>query len=208
MPMPKTLKFVLKGDMPDKSEFFVMDDGSEVEVSKRKRLTVPSKKNQQRVMVKKITSSSGEESYRGYLIPSAQYQKWYAEQLPRFKEFVDHAARQGISLPISRAKIKVLFYFSDAIDKDLSNKFETIADIMQDVGLIFGDTFKVLKPVVLDGWVQRANPRTEIYLSILNPQDSPKEYEWDLTPPEYYEALRSKNNLKKRLKRKAISVRK
>lgn len=205
MPMPKTLKFVLKGDMPDKSDVFVMEDGSEHTVEKRKRMVVPSKKNQQRVLVKKLKSASGEEFHRGYLIPSAQYQKWYSEQLPKFKDFVDQAALKGISLPITRAKIKVLFYFSDAIDKDLSNKFETIADIMQDVGLIFGDSFKILKPVVLDGWVNKAYPRTEIYLSILNPQDSPKEYEWDITPPEYYESLKARNNLIKRLKRKAIS---
>lgn len=206
MPMPKTLKFVLKGEFPVKSEVFVMDDGSEVSIERKKKSVVPSKKNQKRVIVKKRKTSAGEEFYQGYLIPSAQYEKWHAATLPIFKKFADQAALKGVRLPIVRAKIKVLFYFSDAIDKDLSNKFEAIADLFKEAGIIADDSFKVLKPVYLDGWVHKDNPRTEMYLSILTPQDQPKEYEWDITSPEYHKAVNDRRNLKKRLKRKAVMI--
>ena len=199
MAQPKTLKLVVKGEVPVSSDFFELPDGSIVEMKRVKAIVVPSKKNQQRIAVNKVT-------LKPIVMASKQHEEWIKDNFKVFLDFKSHIVeKHQVSLPITRAKIKVLFFFATSADKDLSNKFETIADMLVATGIIATDSFKVLKPLVVDGWVNRARPRTEIYLTILKPLEHPKEYEWDITPESYFRAIKDRRNLRKRLLRqKAI----
>lgn len=200
MTKPKTLKFVLKGELPAISEYIEMEDGSIMELKKApQRIVVPSKKNQQRIAVNKKT-------LKPLILPSKQHEIWIKKSRKEFLDFKDHIVmNHDVRVPIVRAKIKVLFFFATGMDKDLSNKFETISDILVDTGIIADDSFKVLKPVTLDGWVNKQRPRTEIYLTILDPLKNKSEYEWDITPEEYYETIKARRNERKRvLRRRAV----
>lgn len=94
----------------------------------------------------------------------------------------------------------MLFYFPDSKKRDLTNKVETINDELVDHKIIFDDDFKVVKPISIDGFVDRCRPRTEIYITILTPEC--KEYEWDITDDaKYKEGVAKRRALKERIRR-------
>jgi len=188
---PKTFKIVVPGEVIKLVEEHTFLDGTRALIEVIEKSVVPSKKNQQRIAVNRQT-------LKPILLPSAQHEKWHADQYKVFTKAAAGMADQGYSLPIARAKIKVLFYFPDSKNRDLSNKFETIADIMVDAGIILDDRFKVLKPIYLDGWVNRSRPRTEIYLTMIT-GDMP-EYIWDITPVEHQIAVQERRKLVRRIR--------
>ena len=147
-----------------------------LEYDVKRSILVPSKKNQKQIV-------TNPKNGKMYIIGSAQYLKWQKEHDDIFNDFHKRLALDGISLPIARCKVKALFYFPDSKDRDLTNKFDTIADELRSHGIIWDDKFKVLKPVNLDGWVCRNRPRTEVYITIISP-DSP-EYTWDITSEQH-----------------------
>lgn len=166
-------------------------EGERLSYTETRRIVVPSKKNDKEIVI------GGDKKM--YLVNSKQHVKWYNRHRPLFDKWSYELVARHIRLPLVRCKAKVLFYFPDSMDRDLTNKFETLADIMVDAGIIIDDTFKVLKPVHTDGWVKRDRPRTEIYLTIIDPADP--EYEWDLTSPGYKAALKEKRAIKRKIKR-------
>lgn len=175
-PQPKVLKMYIPGEISHRTEVFEAESGEILEYDVSKKTLVPSKKNQKQIITNKYTGKK-------YIIDSKQYVSWQKYMTPIFREFFDSAYRAGVNLPISRCKVKVLFYFPDSKDRDLTNKFETIADELTAHGILLDDTFKVMKPVHVDGWVCRNRPRTEVYLTIITPECS--EYEWDITSTDY-----------------------
>src|ERR1700761_621411 len=200
MANPKTLKLVLKGEIPEPDEVYEIN-GEVFRFENSRKIVVPSKKNQQAIdIVPKKNIDTGEVTYVPVPHPSAQHQKWTKEHTKIFRQWKRHIiTNHGIRTPIYRAKLKILFYFPDSKDRDLGNKAETIYDIMRDTGIIIDDKFKCLKPITLDGWTQRDKPRTEIYLTLIEP-DSP-EYGWDLTDPEWHKQRAARVLLRQRYRR-------
>lgn len=193
------LKLVLRGEVPEPDEVYVIN-GETIVFENSRKIVVPSKKNQQAIdIVPKTNLDTGEVTYVPVPHPSAQHQKWTKEHTPIFYAWKRRLFAQGVSLPIMRAKLKILFYFPDSKDRDLGNKAETIYDILRDTGIIIDDKFKCLKPITLDGWTQRDKPRTEIYLTILEP-DSP-EYGWDITDPTWHKKAADRLTLRQRVRR-------
>lgn len=190
---PKTLKLVIKGEVPEPPLLYEMEDGSIVEIKQSRKSPVPSKKNDKRVGINPKT-------LKQFVIPSKQHEKWLAEHKPIFQKFVDYViAVHKVPLPIQTLKVKILFYFPDSKTRDLMAKMETLSDVMhdKDVRLIEDDDFKLMRCVDLRGWTDRSNPRTEIYLTILS-KDHP-DYSYDKTPPEYFEELRKRKNDQRRI---------
>lgn len=167
------------------------ESGEILRYVKKKRIVVPSKKNNKKI----VHNSSG----KLRLVDSDQHKKWHKEHTPIFDQWHRELLAKGIRLPVVRCKVKVLFYFPDSADRDLSNKFETLADIMVDCGIIGDDTFKVMKPVYLDGWVQRERPRTEIYITIIDPTNP--EYDWDITTTKYKQMKNKRSATRRKIKR-------
>lgn len=196
---PKTFKIVIPGDVLVNIEQYRLDDGSIITIENKKKVVVPSKKNSMRIgMVKAdegpVISVRTGNTLKPVMLSSSTYDQWRSDQMVLFNKAAAGMAIAGYSLPIARAKIKVHFYFGDSFDRDLSNKFETIADMLVDAGIIIDDSFKVLKPITLDGWVCRDHPCTIIYLTLITGEM--EEYGWDKTSAQH------EINLKKRKKKK------
>jgi hypothetical protein len=108
---------------------------------------VPSKKNS------KIMVCRGR---RPILLPSAKYKEWHkdaSEQLPKPDNQEYH-------------NIHCTFYAPNKRKFDLSNKFESVADLLVDNKIIEDDNWSILENVVmLFGGVCPQNPRVEIELS-------------------------------------------
>lgn len=185
------IKIYIPGELIRQVDTYTFADGRTVSISKKEKLVVPSKKNQQRIAVNKAT-------LRPILLPSVQHQKWHETNLKVFKSVVNQLATDGVSLPLTRLKAKILFYFPDSKTRDLGNKLETISDIMKDAKLIMDDSFQVLNPIYLAGYTQRARPRTEIYLTIITPDQ--KDYQYDLTPPGYADQVNERTKLMRQIR--------
>src|SRR6478736_2221541 len=101
---PKTLKLYLPGEVLESREVFQTASGEILEWDVKRRVLVPSKKNQKEIITNKRTGKM-------QLIPSKQFERWMAEHQPVFKELYHHIEQQGVRMPIVRCKVKVLFYF-------------------------------------------------------------------------------------------------
>lgn len=190
--MPKSkqqftqLRLVLKGEVVEKLEVHYLQDGRIIETDKIRKIVVPSKKNQQQITINKATMTP-------VLIPSAAHASWHKSHEKIFEAWKQRIISiQGVPLPIARCKLKILFYFPDNRRRDLTNKAETITDMLVDCDIIEDDKFQVLKPVVIDGWVQRDNPRTEIYITVMSPEMA--DYKTDITSPSYQETQRTRKS--------------
>lgn len=192
----KVLKLYIPGEVVERTEVFVSDAGEVLEYDIVRKLLVPSKKNQKQIVTNSRTGKS-------YIIGSRQYLKWQKDNNKVFSDFAGAAYAAGVSLPISRCKAKALFYFPDSKDRDLTNKFDTLADELTSHGIILDDNFKVMKPVHVDGWVCRDRPRTEVYLTIITPDQS--EYEWDITSDKYKRQMMDRKAIKAKIRRRIKS---
>lgn len=195
-PQPKVLKLYIPGEVVERKEVFVSESGEILEYDVIRKILVPSKKNQKQI----VTNQSNGKSY---IIGSRQYLKWQKDNSEMFRSFYDSAYNEGVNLPISRCKAKALFYFPDSKDRDLTNKFDTLADELTSHGIILDDNFKVLKPVHVDGWVCRNRPRTELYLTIIS-ADNP-EYEWDITSEKYNDQQLHRRAIQAKIRRRKKS---
>ena len=171
---------------------FKTEKGEVLEYDITKKILVPSKKNNKEIITNKRTGKM-------QVVGSRQYIKWQERNKKVFREFHEVLYNKGIKLPLSRCKVKALFYFPDSKKRDLTNKFETIADELVAHGIILDDPFQVLKPIMLDGFVCRERPRTEIYITIIEPGDPG--YDWDITSPKFYEDRKKRLAIKAKIRR-------
>lgn len=154
-------------------------------ISKR-YVTVPSKKNQQQAIVSKSTG-------KPFVKQSDQYINWKKLVSPVFDQEATRIFEMNGSTRITRAKMKVIFYFPNHLPRDLTNKTESIMDALVDSGIIFDDMFQVCNDAHLKGYICRDRPRTEIYIHIISPDDP--EYEIDKT--DYRKVKEKKKALRK-----------
>lgn len=90
---------------------------------------------------------------RCVLLPQKKYTDWHKStslQLPK------------LTIP-SIIELTILFYFPDARKTDLTNKAESIMDLLVDNGVLSDDNHEVVPRLVLQsGGIDRDNPRVEI----------------------------------------------
>lgn len=97
------------------------------------------------------------------MLSSASYKKWHADAISqilaqKILESDMHITRVG--------RMYFTIFAPDARKFDLSNKFESIADLLVDAGILADDNYEVLPWVVLQfGGIDRKNPRAEILIS-------------------------------------------
>lgn len=108
---------------------------------------IPSKKNSRQIVCYGRKPVS---------LPSADYKAWHEEaslQLPKPDKKEYH-------------NIHCTFYATDNRKFDLSNKFESVADLLVDNKIIPDDNWSVLENIVLlFGGVDKGHPRVEVELS-------------------------------------------
>lgn len=92
-------------------------------------------------------------------IPSKKYKEWHEEKMWEIKQFVPDE-------PIALCKrIDIKFWFPDNRRTDLSNKKESIMDLLVDAGVLVDDCWQVTgqttdTPMGID----KENPRAEIVI--------------------------------------------
>lgn len=109
----------------------------------------PSKKNSKQIICR---------GNRPNLIPSKSYQSWHEEWMWKLKKYVPKN-------PIEKCEMICKFYFPDLKRRDMSNIFESIADILVDVGILRDDCWTVLSDThnIAIG-KDKENPRVEVYI--------------------------------------------
>lgn len=109
---------------------------------------VPSKKNSRQIIYVRG---------RPLIIPSKNHKQWHTQAMSQLYG-IKSVARQIDC-------IELILYPSTKRRGDLSNKFESIADLLVDAGIIEDDNWYIVPKVVLKfGGVDRTNPRAEIYV--------------------------------------------
>jgi hypothetical protein len=116
---------------------------------------IPSKKNSKQMIL-----------VRGkrIIVPSRQYSAWYKEQRQELA---------GIpKLRLNEVSIEMTITFPDNIKSDLTNKAESIMDLLVDSGIIEDDNHKVCKKITLiSGGVNKQAAGAKIKIKFLkNPQ--------------------------------------
>jgi hypothetical protein len=189
---PITIKFVVKGEVKEDTIRFVTESGEVLEYDKVRKNYVPSKKNQQRPMV----TSQG----KGILVPSEHYLRWVKEHHAMFDQWYLKLFNEGkVRVPIVRCDLKMLCYHADTKDRDSHNKFQTIVDMLVDSDILADDSDKVINNRIIKGVVYKDRPRTEVYITILEP--GMPGYEYDKTTPAYHTKRNKKRAIQKRIQR-------
>jgi len=114
---------------------------------------IPSKKNSKKIFVVKG---------RLVIAPSTDYSKWHkdateqieAQRSSLFSEGTDKLGKE----------IRIVFFAGDLRKYDLTNKAESIMDLLVDTKLIEDDNYECVPKLTLEfGGLDRDNPRAEIY---------------------------------------------
>lgn len=113
---------------------------------------VPSKKNSKRWL---------KFGRRMVLVPSEQFNAWHGEMMLRIR-----AKRP--KKPFTAVEIAVTFYPPDRIRGDLTNKAESVHDLLVDAGYLEDDNWFLLSHAHQHfGGVDPKNPRAEIEITLL-----------------------------------------
>lgn len=108
--------------------------------------SVPSKKNQ-----KQIIQVRG----RPLIISSKRHNEWHKATLPHL------LGKRPVESKIER--LEAIIYADSKRKFDLSNKFESIADLLVDAGIIKDDNCYIIPEVLIKfGGVDKTSPRAEI----------------------------------------------
>ena len=109
---------------------------------------VPSKKNNKQIFVNKRTG-------KPFISSSKSHKLWHKGAMLQLQSFRRQYARLD--------EMRVKFFPSTARKFDLSNKFESIADLLVDAKILEDDNNGVLGKILLEfGGVSRIDPRVEI----------------------------------------------
>lgn len=90
-------------------------------------------------------------------VPSEAHQAWHEEQMWFLKKY------DKFKIPGTELKISMVMYAPDKRRGDLSNRFESVADLLVDAGIIEDDSWFIVPSVTMAfGGIDRENPRVEI----------------------------------------------
>ena len=111
---------------------------------------VPSKKNSRDARVSKG---------RLFTVANEKYQAWHADATLQIK------ALPKIHTIHNPHDIQIDFYFPDNLRCDLTNKAESVMDLLVDNGILFDDRWQVTGPLYLrPAGIDKENPRVIIWI--------------------------------------------
>jgi len=95
------------------------------------------------------------------VLTSKLYREWHDTSSYQLK------ALKRPKMPITACKVSMTMYAPDRRKSDLSNKFESVADLLVDNGWLEDDNWYVMSEVSLKfGGVDKDNPRVEITINV------------------------------------------
>ncbi len=110
---------------------------------------IPSKKNSVVMFVR---------NGKLFKMPSNQYRAWHEGASWELKKY-----KRKFPKPIGKADMQISFFLPDARRTDLTNKAESIMDLLVDNGILEDDNCSIVpKLTLLYNGIDRDNPRAEI----------------------------------------------
>ena len=106
---------------------------------------IPSKKNS------RVNTRSGRS------FPSKKYKEWHEAAMWELKS---QKPPQGID----RCEIQLVLHMPDRRRADLTNKAESVMDLLVDAGVITDDSWQVVTPIILHGFYDKESPGVEIII--------------------------------------------
>jgi len=112
---------------------------------------IPSKKNSKMIVTR---------GKRPFLIPQAKYVEWHKQASLQIKE-------QKIIWCENIQEIQIEFWMPDNRQADLSNKAESIMDLLVDCEVIEDDRWQIVSRLTLScAGIDKENPRAEIWIKM------------------------------------------
>lgn len=109
---------------------------------------IPSKKNSRNVFAK---------NGRLFNIPSKQYAAWHKDAMEQLKDC------RGFGIISKVDNIELRFFAPDKRKFDLTNKAESIMDLLVDFGLLQDDNCEVVRDIrMIYSGVDKVNPRCDV----------------------------------------------
>lgn len=103
------------------------------------------------------------------VLPSAPYRKWQTEQ----SQILISAIRLGALVKVDAevTNVSITMFAPDRRASDLTNKAESIMDLLVDVGILKDDNWFIVPSITLTlGGVDKDNPRAEVTITYGNRQ--------------------------------------
>ncbi len=96
-------------------------------------------------------------------MPSAKYKEWHKDASLQLTQQKTQPVKGCVK------EMTTTFYAPDNRKYDLSNKFESVADLLVDNGILEDDNYTILPRVIMIfGGVCKENPRVDIELAFQN----------------------------------------
>ncbi len=120
---------------------------------------IPSKKNSKRLFSGKSRTTG---KMRVFVMPSSAYEAWHFVALQALKMTPkSHGTLEKVT------QVNLTFFPHDRRLFDLSNKCESVMDLLVDAGILSDDNYSVVPRVaLLIGEVDKENPRCEVEIVI------------------------------------------
>ena len=110
---------------------------------------VPSKKNSKRRI---------QRGHHIFMVPSEQHENWHKEQML----YLSYTWPQNLFFSEVKG-MEIIFFAPDKRKSDLSNKAESVMDLLVDAGILADDSWFVVPKLTLKlGGIDRENPRAEV----------------------------------------------
>jgi Holliday junction resolvase RusA-like endonuclease len=117
--------------------------------------SIPSKKNSRQ----NIRLKTG----RIISVPNSTFNKWHKKAMAEVMSLGMCGCQEGKKV----CKVEINLYPPDKRRGDLTNRAESLMDLLVDCGIIKDDNWFEIPQIVLSfGGVDRSNPRAEIFLDI------------------------------------------
>ncbi len=112
---------------------------------------IPSKKNARQAL-----NFGG----RCILVPNKLYKQWHKDAMAQ----IDQSSLFTQRIEQLGKEIRIVIYAPDARKFDLTNKAESIMDLLVDAKILEDDNYEFVPRLILEfGGIDRENPRAEIY---------------------------------------------
>lgn len=116
---------------------------------------IPPKKNKRNIFIR---------TGKVFNLPSNDYVRWQKTQSVILNRYFKH---YSIKTPVNPKNITFRFYMPDNRRADLTNKAESVMDLMVDCGTMLDDAWQITGPVYLIPMgIDKKNPRVEISIEI------------------------------------------
>jgi len=142
-----------------------------------------SKKNSQHIVTDKRTG-------RQYIVQHKRFKRWVSLVRPKVQQWMDkQAEKYGFIYPLAHVKLRIKLYFGDLKERDGVGREQALLDMFVERKVMLNDSWLNCDSVHWDAFLDRDNPRIEVYIVVVNPDQS-----------EWLKFLKEKKSKSKRLK--------